>query len=96
MGNSVLDDIAFVRHLVDVGEKLTESLRISGSARRMLIFTPGVKGETAVFAPCTPPGVIIKALLIGASIIIDDRLAQVVAVAKRRPANAKKITLYAL
>ena len=90
LGNGVLDDIACIGYLIDVGENFAESLRISRGAGRMLIFTPEVKGETAIFSSRIPPGVVIKALLIGAAIVIDDGLAQVIAVAKRRTANAPK------
>src|ERR1700761_1547909 len=62
----------------------------------MLVFTAEVEGEASGFTPRGETCVIVEARLVGASVVIDDGLPEMEAVAKRRVGDAAEYRVGAL
>ncbi len=71
-GNDGLIGIGCDWNAIDDRKGIGERLRISGSVRRVLIFSAEVQGESSSFASCTEADDGIETLLIRTPIIVDE------------------------
>ena len=79
-GNDGLVGIGCYGNAIDDRKGIGQRLRISGSVRRVLIFSAKVEGESSNFASCAEADDGIETLLIRPAIIVDEGLAKMEAV----------------
>ena len=75
---------------IGIRDKGADRLAVSAPARRMLILAANVGGEPARSGKCRNARDIIKALIVRPPVVVNKRLAEMVAVAQRRAANPHK------
>src|SRR5579872_1905957 len=88
--NSAGDQIDRVR------QEACKRRRVARCRRRMLYFAAEVKREAPRLRASAEPSRIVEAILIRSAIVVDDRLAKMIAIAQRRAADPPQIGVYAL